>query len=267
MNLIVNCSLKICSKCKEAKELSEFRKRKRNKSGYDSKCLECSRAYARAYVKSIPKEKLELLAETYEERIPEAKWCSKCDTTKPSSEFGIRRKSPDGLHNICKCCARKVDKEYSAQRKAKGYKRKHATSRKEYSQGWYKQNKERHREVQREYEAKPEVREKRRLYGRTRYKANKAFNCAKRRAIERNSIPKWLTEEQKSEIKLLYKEAQSLTEFHEEQYEVDHIEPLIGKNSTGLTVPWNLRVIHWTENRSKGNKLLDELINQNPNLN
>ena len=39
-----------------------------------------------------------------------------------------------------------------------------------------------------------------------------------------------------------------------ELVDVDHIYPLLGKNSCGLHVPWNLEIIQKHDNRVKGNK-------------
>ena len=36
-------------------------------------------------------------------------------------------------------------------------------------------------------------------------------------------------------------------------WEVDHIQPILGKDVSGLHVPWNLRVITRDENRKKSN--------------
>lgn len=76
---------------------------------------------------------------------------------------------------------------------------------------------------------------------------------ASRRAKLINAQPKWLSEEQQSTIKQLYKEAQDKTKIDGIIYHVDHIVPLQGKNVCGLHVPWNLQVITAEENLRKSN--------------
>lgn len=78
---------------------------------------------------------------------------------------------------------------------------------------------------------------------------------AQRRAMEINAAPKWLTEEQKKEIKDIYLNCP-------EGYEVDHIIPLNNKSINGLHVSWNLQYLTVKENRAKGNKVM-ELSNVN----
>lgn len=80
-------------------------------------------------------------------------------------------------------------------------------------------------------------------------------NAALRRASKRNATPKWLTQDQINEMKLIYKKAKLMSEETGEPYHVDHIHPLAGKNFCGLHVPWNLCVISGTDNLSKGNRL------------
>ena len=68
-----------------------------------------------------------------------------------------------------------------------------------------------------------------------------------RRKRVRQATPKWATENDKSEIRLLYRKAIAAG------HEVDHIIPLRHPLICGLRVLWNLRVIPELENRKKGN--------------
>ena len=78
-----------------------------------------------------------------------------------------------------------------------------------------------------------------------------------RRRRFRNATPKWLTQEQKMEIRLKYRLAIELSRATGIRHAVDHIVPLYGDTVCGLHVPWNLQVLTQEENLKKYNKLLD----------
>jgi hypothetical protein len=79
-------------------------------------------------------------------------------------------------------------------------------------------------------------------------------NTALRHTAKMERTPKWLTEADKLHIKCLYQVASMRTKESGQEWHVDHIVPLQGKNVCGLHVPCNLRVIPATENISKGNR-------------
>lgn len=78
-----------------------------------------------------------------------------------------------------------------------------------------------------------------------------------RRRKHRQATPPWLTRQQKTEMREMYKMAITLSKLTGEVYVVDHIVPLRSDIVCGLHVPWNLRVITRKENLLKSNKLLD----------
>jgi hypothetical protein len=81
---------------------------------------------------------------------------------------------------------------------------------------------------------------------------------AKRRVIKLQRMPKWLTKENKLQIKAMYTLATSLNKSTGVQWHVDHIIPLQGKNVSGLHVPENLQVVLGSLNNRKSNKYIDE---------
>lgn len=78
-----------------------------------------------------------------------------------------------------------------------------------------------------------------------------------RRRRFRDATPKWLSAEQKMEIRLKYRLAIELSRATGVRHAVDHEVPLQGEDVCGLHVPWNLRVITQDENLKKSNKLVD----------
>jgi hypothetical protein len=58
---------KVCSKCKEEKEVCEFQKNSHSKSGFRSECSECSKHFK----KKIPKERIQEYTKKYREKNKE----------------------------------------------------------------------------------------------------------------------------------------------------------------------------------------------------
>jgi 5-methylcytosine-specific restriction endonuclease McrA len=78
-----------------------------------------------------------------------------------------------------------------------------------------------------------------------------------RKRRHREATPRWLTKQERLQMRDLYVQARKLTELTRERYVVDHIVPLRGESVCGLHVPWNLRVITQEENLKKSNKHVD----------
>ena len=81
-----------------------------------------------------------------------------------------------------------------------------------------------------------------------------------RRRRFRLATPKWLSAEQKMEIRLKYRLAIEMSRHTGVRHAVDHIVPLQGEEVCGLHVPWNLEVVTQEENLKKSNKLVDPAV-------
>lgn len=189
------------------------------------------------------------------------KYCKKCDTTRDFSEFHRSKQHRDGYSPICKSCKKSYNKAYYnknkseivEQKKSYYYKNQEAllAQKKEYYdsnrelvidkvQTYRKNNKQKISEMKSKYQRE------------NRHKTNRVG--ADKRARKRQRTPSWLTKSQKEEMNNLYWLAQDLRSITGEDYHVDHIVPLAGKDVCGLHVPWNLQVLPSDINISKGNK-------------
>lgn len=109
--------------------------------------------------------------------------------------------------------------------------------------------------------AKEDQRKYRQKWKKSNPEEVKAFTNDRRRR-HKNATPKWLSLEQKSQIRKIYREAAGLCKNAPKSYAVDHIVPLMGKEVCGLHVPWNLQILTAEENFKKNNKHLDTATNQ-----
>jgi hypothetical protein len=82
-----------------------------------------------------------------------------------------------------------------------------------------------------------------------------------RRDKHKQATPKWLSLEQKAEIRKIYVDAMTVSKVTKVPYVVDHIIPLRGQDVCGLHVPWNLQIMSREENLKKSNKLLAQSQN------
>jgi hypothetical protein len=126
---------------------------------------------------------------------------------------------------------------------------------KEAKRGYYERNKEVviARAQARTLESKNAYKKKHKVENPDYYKS---LTNARRRRF-RDATPKWLTAEQKMEIRLKYRLAIELSRRLGIPHAVDHIIPLQGEEVCGLHVPWNMEVITQDENLKKSNKLVD----------
>jgi hypothetical protein len=176
------------------------------------------------------------------------KACTACKENKEFKDFGKAKFGKDGLRAICKKCHNSDSREWQKENLEKIRLRRRAKKEKDPVLASQK------RAVQ-----TLRRKEKLKIYDQEYRKNNPGKSNAKtarRRAQKRAATPKWLTEDHWTQIEIFYIEAAKLTQSTGIPHEVDHIEPVMGKDRKGLHVPWNLRVITRSENRHKSRKVL-----------
>lgn len=177
--------------------------------------------------------------------MPKEKKCTKCGEVKGLECFSKHKGNPDGLQYSCKECSNRSSKTYRQDNPK--YLTNYYQSNLNYLRDYYKKYHQDNQEamitrVQKWAKENPD---------------KNTAKTAKRRARMRNATPKWLTEEQDLQIKLLYKEAKELEEADGVKRHVDHIVPLKGKGVRGLHVPWNLQILTAEQNLSKNSGYSD----------
>lgn len=119
--------MKICTKCKEEKELYNFTKNKNHKDGLEYFCKSCKKDYQES-------KKLKNYAEA------SSKTCSKCKLDKPLSEYGKCTACFLKVKPSCKKCR---NSEYIEDiPRVKKYKEENKEYLREYNRKWQIENKE-----------------------------------------------------------------------------------------------------------------------------
>lgn len=113
-----------------------------------------------------------------------------------------------------------------------------------YSVGYYTNYRDANRLKRREQNARWDKNNKGKVNAKT----------AKRHTAKMHRMPKWLSAEQKKDIKDFYVMASELESVFPWKQHVDHIVPLQGKTVSGLHVSWNLQIIPAVWNIAKGNR-------------
>lgn len=179
------------------------------------------------------------------------KTCTKCHQTKSLIEFSKYFRGKNGLKPYCKQCANIETAKWQKDNKE----RKKATD-----LLWKESNKERSVKYFSDYYNKNISKLKSESLQWKKNNPGKASAIvANYRATKLQATPKWLTKEQKLEIKAFYIKARELEKLNGIKMNVDHIIPLQGENVCGLHVPWNLQILTKKANTQKSNKLLKNL--------
>ncbi len=170
--------------------------------------------------------------------MSDLKKCSKCQATKPRTEFYKQADKKDGYRAECKACRDITKRKYAEVNKDTI-----AASKKSY----YEANKKEIKQQSGEY--------KNRLKGDPIFKGKELAKKRRRDAAKLQRTPPWLTKEHNKQIQRYYLTAKWLEEQLGETFHVDHIHALRGTNFSGLHVPWNLQILPEADNLKKGNRL------------
>lgn len=148
--------------------------------------------------------------------------CKKCFSILPEEHFSKQISSSQGIRSTCKDCASKEGKLY------------------------YKENKE-------------EINERHKKH----YNVNKSLymkKYQKRRAQKKKALPAWYGDFDGFVLEEMYDLCKLKEIMFKKHYEIDHIVPLQGNKVCGLHWYKNWQILTRAENRSKGNKLMEQSI-------
>ena len=204
------------------------------------------------------------------------KRCGRCKCVLPRSAFGTR---PNGKpKGYCRPCDREyktawyarnrqqITEKFRAWRKAnpdikaardRSYRERNRERCLERARQWVARNKEKRREIwQRWYannRAKADAATKKWIREHPHHVSERSRRL---KAIRKQCYVKWAS---RDAMAALYAEASRLTRETGIPHEVDHIVPLASRIVCGLHWEGNMRVVPRSVNRSKNNKLIEEL--------
>jgi len=101
----MNNITKVCSVCKEEKELNLFYKNKDSRGGFRNECKFCTYEKTK---KLVAKNKKQNFLKDYTQVI---KKCNFCKKEKSALEFYKKIKTKDGLDYACKCCIKIISEK------------------------------------------------------------------------------------------------------------------------------------------------------------
>lgn len=188
------------------------------------------------------------------------KLCRQCNQEKELSAFRFV-KAKNNYCSPCKSCRYAKTREWAQRNpdKIRTNRRRFNANNPEKNRArvkrWLQANPEKARAYRKRYSA--EKREIVREYKRRWKERNPDKRNAARvhyLASKINATPSWLSSEQKFRIGFFYTLAKFFTWLTGIKFEVDHVEPLRGKDICGLHVPWNLQILPAEINNLKGNR-------------
>jgi len=156
----------------------------------------------------------------------------------------------------CVLCTRRHTKKWVENNKEKDleYRKQWNKDHRQQGKAWRDRNKIKLNARARElYKERPEINKAK--FKKLTDSGYAAASSAKRRALKLEATPPWVNQR---EIQGFYEMCARVSKCLGIKHHVDHIEPLKGKKSRGLNVPWNLRVVPAYVNLSKGNRLPNE---------
>ncbi len=196
-------------------------------------------------------------------KYSDIKFCTKCKEYKKKEDYSKHLKRFDGLQANCKSCRKEMRKKiyYNKQVELVSFLTCKGCNKEKSSKCFYKHGDTRTGlrtkciQCIQKYNKSEVAKVSSRKYLQTaKGKINNNTNSSIHHKRVKKQTPKWLTKEEKEQIRSLYKKCKILNMCSNEVYHVDHIIPIQGKNISGLHVMSNLRIISRSENSKKSNK-------------
>lgn len=189
------------------------------------------------------------------------KRCNLCLIAKPFEAFRRRKDSADGLSHRCKDCLKIAEDAWRHRNKEranssrKAWAKNNPEKRKATLERYFEENQEKERLRAVEYRAKNRLKTNAAAANWSRNNpGTRNAITARRRAAKLLRTPKWLTDADYLEMRLIYEFAQCVEIATGIPHHVDHIIPLQGELVSGLHVPANLQILPSSENCAKSNR-------------